>query len=137
MIKFQVVPGVGLWKLNPMNHALRNDYLENLLELSFTILPYLYQGFGRVDVIEGFVNKSSITDKRFATMKMTGCCVTIERPTSDNAELITVFKDVLERVVNNYTIVIDNDRVYLLKDWSQMKTIERLEGEKLTLIYSC
>ncbi len=60
-----LMDGVTLRTLNPRNIALKNDYLESLLVLAFTVFPHVAEIIGgkTVTVIRGFLSRSYILDE--------------------------------------------------------------------------
>lgn len=136
MNSFQIVPGVGLWELNPMNHALRNDYVDNLISLAVVTLPHIYNSFGKCSVIEGFVNKNDQSDSGFINFKREGRCIVLSRSEMDESELIKKLREVLEKIKSNVGIIVALDRIYLLKEYSLNKSLSKIDNNKLTLIYT-
>ena len=136
MSEFQIVPSVGIWQLNPMNHALKNDYMDNLLELAISILPELYAKFGEVNLIEGFVSKKSLADDElFRNKRCSGNCIIIERYTIPDTELVEKLKDVLSKKSRALSCVFHKDKIFLIRKLNDFSSIERIDNNKSILIW--
>ena len=136
MSNFQIVPNVGLWQLNPMNHALRNDYIENLLSLAITTLPELYAKYQECTIIEGFVSKKSLPDNAmFRNKRCCGQCIIVKRIEIPNAKLIEDLKEIISKKAWALTFVLDNEKIYILKGLNNYSSIETINDDKLVLLW--
>lgn len=136
MSDFQIVPSVGLWQLNPMNHALRNDYIENLMHLAVVVLPDLYAKYGSVNVVEGFVSKSLIdANDLFRNKKCSGNCISVNRWTIPDSELIEGLKDILINKPLPLTFVLVKDKIIIIKALNIFSSIERIDNDKLITLW--
>ena len=136
MNDFKIVPNVGIWQLNPMNHALRNDYVENLLDLSVNSLPLLYNEFGEVIVSEGFVSKKNLKDDDLLKNKRcSGNCICVVRPQVTDAELIESLRNILDKKSGALSFVLDKDKLFIVKGLNNFSSINRVENNKIVLLY--
>lgn len=136
MNDFKIVPNVGIWQLNPMNHALRNDYIENLLDLSVNSLPLLYNEFEEVIVSEGFVSKKNLKDDDLLKNKRcSGNCICIVRPSIPDSELIDKLKNVLCAKSGALSFVLDKEKLFIVKGLNNFSSINRVEDNKIILLY--
>ena len=136
MSEFQIVPSVGLWQLNPMDYALRNEYLDNLLNVSVNVLPYFYKEFGQCLILEGFTNKSNLGDcQLFKTKRTTGCCVTVMKPDVTDVELVNKLRSLIEQKRMALSLIILNNKIFIIKDLHEYSSIERIDNNKSILIY--
>ena len=136
MSDFQIVPSVGIWQLNPMDYALRNEYLDNLLSLSVNVLPYFYNEFGNCLILEGFTNKSNLGETQlFKTKRTTGCCVTVMKPSVTDVELITKLQNMISAKRMALSFILQNNKIFIIKELHDYSSIERIDNNKSILVY--
>jgi len=58
-MNFMLSEGVDMQSLNPMNFALKNDYIDNLLTIGMIISTNVNRP---ITIVEGFVSRSKLTE---------------------------------------------------------------------------
>ena len=137
MNEFIIVPGVSLWTLNPMNHALRNDYISDLLGMSVSFLPRFYKTFNNCKVLSGFVSRSKCDkDDMFSEYFSTGRGIILSIPNVGDAVLMEGLRKILEPL-RSFTIIIQDDFLMILRtDESPNNYIKTLNDDKLITVYA-
>ena len=136
MSEFQIVPSVGIWQLNPMNHALRNDYFANLLDLAVNVLPDYYAKFNSCKVLEGFVSRSSMSENElFSNSRSSGNCIVVEKPSVDDADIMQGVKDILNKKLMALSVIVDKNKIYFIKGLNNFSSINRIDDNKSILIW--
>lgn len=120
-------PGVTLWQLNPLNHALRNDYSSNLITLAIEVLPKLHSVFGNVAIEEGFVSMASSANDAYKVFRSTGNMISIIKPLVGDVELINGIKKVLEAIDDDISVCINQHTV---KFWRE-KSFKRIFNDEI------
>jgi hypothetical protein len=116
MSEFMFCPGVTMWHLNPLNHALRNDYIGNLLTIGASILPMVHSTFGWCIVTEAFVSRSAMDDVEFKEEISTGNCIKCKRPEVSDNVLIEGLKRILMSCGKGFSIGVTFDEIIFLKN---------------------
>ena len=134
---FLICPGVTMWTLNPMNHALRNDYIANLLGLAVTVLPKFYKTFNGVKVLSGFISRANCDqDDLYAEYMSSGCGITVSIPMVTDSVLMDGLMKICEPL-GGVSLIIKEDILIIIKDLNlSYSTIKKIDDKGTRLIYS-
>ena len=125
-MKFILADGLTLRDINPYNHALKNDYLDNLLSLTLLVITsvrYILTDDIKINVIRGFISNQAL-NAEFKTITKD-----LHKHTKGNAIKISWKPFIIEHAIKCGRIIYDTAN----KEF-QYKIIIDTDDSSLTVI---
>lgn len=122
--------GVTFFDLNQFNHALKNDYINNLVSTAFKVFPLINPMIDKIRVVRGFVSDAhakamGLNDPLFTS----GLAIEFTWEEYNPEQAIVMFKTLMPRMAVGYELVIKPESVIIYSNESERILSQEIKGE--------
>ena len=117
----QFAKGVTMTELNQFNHALKNDFINNLISTAFKIFPFINTTVSNIRVVNGFVSEAhanaiglikSESDKDFTN----GTAIEFTWSDYDREQAILMLKSLMPKMPDPFELLVKEESVIIFSD---------------------
>ena len=127
--------GVSIAELNQFNHALKNDYINNLISTAFKIFPFIDKVVDGIRIVNGFVSDAhakamdmvrSSTHKAFTN----GTAIEFTWMSYNKEQTILMLTNLMNEMPPGFELCVKDDSIIIFNKKSDKILLQEIKNEE-------